>query len=240
MKEIEAMAARRNRRKHADYDDEGSPNQFEVTFQSKQSGVYNIYLFGLITDASQFIGAIEVMNRATEDDLVVVHLQTPGGSIDAADTFISAMRECDADVLVYATGGVHSAGTMILMHAPMFKLSKGFNALVHNGSVGTGGKFSDFKAASKAYEQQMEQVLRSTYEGFLEPKELDEMIAGKDFWLDSKSFSDRFNKRQEFLKVKYGDLLKALEAEQAEPEEEPVVVAAPAPKTRRKRASTTN
>lgn len=235
MKDIEAMQARRNKRKSADYDDDGSPGQFEVTYQPKQSGLYTIYIFGTIVDPSQFIGAIEVMNRASEDDLVVVHLQTPGGSIDATDTFISAMRDCEADVIVYASGGVHSAGTIILMNAPAFRLSRNFNALVHNGSVGTGGKFSDFKAAAKSYEQQMEGVLRSTYEGFLTPKELDEMIAGKDFWLDAKGFSDRFSARQEFLKEKYGDLLK--EAQVDAVEETPAPAPKPARKTRSKKTT---
>lgn len=222
MKDIEAMVARNAKRRRADYGDDEAPGEFAVTYQPRQSGLYNIYLFGAIVDPAQFIGAIEVMNRAGEDDIVIVHLQTPGGSIDATDTFISAMRDCEADVIVFASGGCHSAGTIILMNAPAFKLSRNFNALIHNGSTGAGGKFSDFKAMAKAQESMMEDVLRQTYEGFLTPKELDELIAGKDYWLNGKQFSERFNQRQEFLKAKYG--------QQAAPTEE--VEEAPAPPTK--------
>ncbi len=235
MKDIEAMASRKNARRKpaADYDDDRAPGMFEVTYQPKNCGVYNIYLFGVIADPNQFIGAIEVLNRATEDDLVVVHLQTDGGSIDATDTFISAMRECEADVLVQASGGVHSAGTIILMNAQMFQLSQNFNALIHNGSTGAGGKFSDFKAQAKASAELMERVLRQTYEGFLNEKELDDMLAGKDFWLDAKAFSDRFNARQLYLKAKH-----AVEKATVEDEPEKVPpVAKPARKTTRKRTA---
>lgn len=232
MKDLEAMAQRRNSKRKAEYDDD-TPGQFEVTYQPKHCGVYNIYLFGAIVDPAQFIGAIEVMSRATEDDLVIVNLQTPGGSVDATDTFISAMRECEADVIVKASGGVHSAGTIILMNAQMFQLSRNFNALVHNGSVGTGGKFSDFRIDAKFNTAKMEEMLRTTYEGFLNPKELDELIAGKDFWLDGKAFSERFTQRQEFLKAKYGDQVKQLTQELVE-EIESAPATKPARKTRKK------
>lgn len=204
MKDIEAGVLARRQKRRGDSGDDDDAAEFAVTCQPQTSFVYNIYLFGAIVDPNQFIGAIEVLNRATEDDVVFVHLQTPGGSIDATDTFLSAMRGCEADVIVRASGGVHSAGTIILMNAPSFQLSRNFNALIHNGSTGAGGKFSDFKAMAKAAESQMEDVLRQTYEGFLSPKELDDLIGGKDYWLDGKQFSERFNKRQEFLKAKYG------------------------------------
>jgi len=93
MKDIEAGIIARHNKRRADYEEEDAPGEFAVTYQPRQSGLYNIYLFGAIVDPRQFIGAIEVMARASEDDMVIVHLQTPGGSIDATDTFISAMRE---------------------------------------------------------------------------------------------------------------------------------------------------
>lgn len=207
-------------------DDDGSDDQFEVTFLPRNCGTYNIYLFGVIRSANQFIGAIEVLNRATEDDVVIIHLSTDGGDLDATDTFLSAMRECEGEILVKASGGVHSAGTIILMNSPQFTLSRDFNALIHNGATGAGGKFSDFKAMAKAATFQMDKVLRRTYEGFLAPKELDEMIEGKDVWLDGYGFCERFKARQEFLKARE-------EAAEAAAAEEPVA------KPARKRAKKT-
>jgi len=104
------------------------------------------------------------------------------------------------------------------MNAPAFKLSRNFNALIHNGSTGAGGKFSDFKAMAKAQETMMEDVLRHTYEGFLTPKELDDLIAGKDYWLDGKQFSQRFNNRQEVLQAKHEAAQRVAPAEE-DPEE---------------------
>lgn len=209
MKNTELLSKR-----SASWDNENENDGFEVTFTSRQSGRYNIYLFGVIESPRQFIGAIEVMHRATEDDEVIVHLSTDGGSADATDTFLSAMRECEGEVLVKASGGVHSAGTIILMNAPSFQLSRDFNCLIHNGSTGSGGKLSDFIAASKAQAGYMERLLSRTYEGFLDPSELDAMLAGKDFWLDAEQWMERYKRRQDFLKAKY-DAIEAAEAAKA-------------------------
>lgn len=175
---------------------------FEVTAERSQAMHFNIYLYGPIEDASQFIGAQEVLRHAGEGDVVELHLSTPGGSMDATDTFLQAMHECEGRVIVRATGGVHSCGSIILMHANEFTLSKNFNMLIHNGSTGAGGDLNKFAAAAKHSVEYMNKVMRETYEGFLTPEELDAMIEGKDFWLDGKEFMRRWGMRQEYFKAK--------------------------------------
>lgn len=112
---------------------------FDVTYTPIRAGVFNIYLFDVIQSARQFIYAIEALQAAGENDLVIIHLSTDGGSLDATDTFLTAMRDCPARIVVNASGGVHSAGTVILLEADEFTLSKNFNALLHNGACGSGG-----------------------------------------------------------------------------------------------------
>jgi ATP-dependent protease ClpP protease subunit len=172
---------------------------FPVTYTPMQAGVFNIYLFGVIEDATQFISAIEVMQQATENDVVYIHLSTDGGSLDATDTFLSAMRECQARVIVKASGGVHSAGTVILLHADEFFLSENFNALIHNGSCGSGGKFSDYVAHSKHTVRYFETVMHNTYQGFLTDEEITQLLNGTDFWMDADEFAERFNARNEII-----------------------------------------
>jgi ATP-dependent protease ClpP protease subunit len=182
------------------YNDDTS--QFPISFEPHRSGTYNIYLFGAIECPTQFIGAIEVMRMATENDTIVIHLQTCGGSLDATDTFIQAMRECEAPIVVRASGGVHSAGTMILLEADHFTLSENFSSLIHNGSTGSGGKFSDYKSETTFTTKWFERSLRETYEGFLTPSEIDDVIKGVDIWLDADEWMQRAHARNEYAKCK--------------------------------------
>lgn len=206
------LPSRRQPQPRADYD-EVFTEDFPVTYSPVKAGVFNIYLFGMIEHATQFISAIEVLSAASEADVVVIHLSTPGGSLDATDTFLAAMHECEARVIVRATGGVHSAGSVILLHADEFTLSENFNCLIHNGSTGAIGDFNKFIASAKHSQDYMENVMRSTYAGFLTEEELDQMIEGKDFWLGPEEFSERHDARNEYLKA----LVEELEAEEAEP-----------------------
>lgn len=179
------------------------PAPFRVGYTPSSRGRFDIYLYDEIVSATQFTAAIDAMMQASEGDVVVIHLSTNGGSMDATDTFIQAMRECQARVIVKASGGVHSAGTMILLNASEFTLSENFNSLIHNGSYGLGGKASDVKAQAAFTEKFMDKTARASYEGFLTPEEIQQMIDGKDFWLGPEEWMERHAKREEYLREKY-------------------------------------
>lgn len=177
-------------------------DEFPITYSPVKAGVYNIYLYGTIESSQQFIGAVEVLNAATENDIVVIHLQTNGGSLDATDTLLQAMSHTDGRVIVKASGGVHSSGTIILLHADEFTLSDNSNFLIHNGSTGTGGKYSDYKAETAYTLKHMEKVLRHTYTGFLSDAEMEDLLRGVDLWLGPEEFCERYNKRNQYFLAK--------------------------------------
>lgn len=173
---------------------------FPVTYTPVKAGVFNVYLFGPIFESTQFIAAIEALQAAGSDDTVVIHLSSPGGSLDATDTFLQAMNDCDGRVIVRATGGCHSAGSVILLHADEFTLSENFNCLIHNGACGAGGDFNKFVAQAKHSIDYMNKIMRKTYEGFLSPDEIEALVEGKDFWLDAAEFMRRWEARQEYFR----------------------------------------
>ena len=179
------------------------PEEFAVTYTPIRSGTFNIYLVDAIETPRQFLNAIEVLQTATEKDTVVIHLQTPGGSLDATDLFVQAMRECEGRILVKASGGVHSAGTVILLEADEFTLSENFNCLIHNGSCGVGGKYSDFKSQAKFTQEYMERVMHNTYKGFLSEEEIVALLEGKDFWFFAEEFGERFEARNALLRAEF-------------------------------------
>jgi ATP-dependent protease ClpP protease subunit len=221
--------------------------EFEVTVQPMHSLLYKIKLFGPIENTNQFNSALEAFERATPDDRVLIHLSTPGGNVDAADTFINSMNNCQAPVHIMATGGVHSAGTIILLAAESFSLSDNFYALLHNGSTGSYGKMSDYKAESRFSAEYMDNLMRKTYAGFLSDTEIEQLIEGKDFWMGPKEWCERADRRNELEAAQAGSPLEKLENAAMElealitkvkattPQVEEVEEEAPAPKPKRKR-----
>lgn len=201
--QIESRIGRpfRPHRPRADFE-YGYYSEFPVTYTPIRAGTFNLYLNGPIEDVSQFIGHIEAFQVAGENDIVNLHLSTPGGSMDATDTFLQAMHNCEARVIVHASGGCHSCGSIILLHADEYTLSENFNSLIHNGSAGAYGDYNKFVASAKHSAEYMSKVMRQTFEGFLAPDELEAMLDGKDFWLDRHEWVRRWNNRQELFKAK--------------------------------------
>lgn len=197
----------------AEYFSSGAMSEFLVTYTPIKAGVYNIYLFGEIESPNQFVSALEIMNNATPLDEVHLHLSTNGGCMDTTDTFITAMNRCEAKVVVSVTGSCMSAGTIILLNADEFCLSDNATFLLHNGSFGAGGKFSDVKAQTKHTVAYMEKILRKTYRHFLSELEIDQLIEGKDFWLDSTQFTERYEVRNNALYAEF-EAMQLAEAEE--------------------------
>src|SRR5512133_52627 len=84
------------------------PREFSVGFYPHKSGKYVVEIDGAIEHVSQFSTAIQILDLAKEDDEVEIRLSCcPGGSVDAGDSMIHAMRKCEAPIHIIATGGTH-------------------------------------------------------------------------------------------------------------------------------------
>lgn len=189
------------------YDHE--PTEFSVNFIPDRSGTYIIEIDGAIESPKQFSTAVQILGLAKEEDTVEMRItDCPGGSIGATDGFIHAIRKCQAHVHMVAAGGVHSAGSMILLEADSFELASGFNSLIHCGSGGSVGNMNELRVQNRFDEEFYVRKFKETYEGFLSVKELDDMLEGKDIWLDAQQWVDRAQFRSEYFKKKYEKALK--------------------------------
>lgn len=179
------------------------PKEFMVGYTPHRTGTYRIEVSGDIETVDQFSTAIQALEQAKEDDDVVVYLQTNGGSVDAGEAFIHALRKCAAPIHMVATGGVHSMGTHLLLEADSFELSSGFHALVHCGSDGAYGRVNEYHSKSAFDADFRVRQFKEAYEGMLSNKEIEDVLSGRDLWLDAANWADRAEKRSEYFRAKY-------------------------------------
>lgn len=179
----------------------GEPAPFQVSYVPSKSGTYYIDIYGPIESAAQFSDAITVLGLADEESEVVINLLTPGGVISATNALIHAIRKTKAHVHMVATEA-HSCGSLILLCADSFELAEGFYSLIHNGSTGYGGTYNEVKAGSEFTVKWMEKTFRDSYEGFIEPAELDDLLKGCDLYLDADAWLTRHIARNEYFQAK--------------------------------------
>lgn len=170
---------------------------FNVSAYQRSSIVYNIFIHDSIDSAEDFLDAITILNMADEDDEVFIHLSSPGGSVDATDTFLMEMNRCKAKVTVKATGTVASAATLILLSADAIEMSPYCNILFHSASFGYGGKTQDVVEYANFTKAQTEAMLSSFYEHFFTPEELHDILVNKkEYWMNAEEFDRRYAHRE--------------------------------------------
>lgn len=209
--------------KHSSYFSE-EPREYLVGFIPHKSGTYKIEIDCAIEEVSQFSTAIQVLDIAKEDDEIEIHLQCPGGNVDASGAFLHALYKCQAPVHVVATGGCHSAATHILLAADSFELSDNFNALIHNGSAGAYGNINEYHSKSDFDKEFIRKQYESIYQGFLSTQEFSDMMDGKNIWLDAKAWYDRSVARSAYYKAKVEEQQAAVIAEMEQKLEKPTKV----------------
>lgn len=163
--------------------------------------VYDVFLQGDINESEDFLEATLILSQAQENDVVNIHLNSCGGSLHAVDSLIHSMMKTDALVHVIATGQVASAATFVLLSGDSFEISQNCSIMMHNASYGTGGKASDIKAYVDHSEELIHRVINSYYKHFFTDKELEELFAGKEFYMFGEEFVERLSRRMEALEA---------------------------------------
>lgn len=155
-----------------------------------------------IESPTDVVAHVDTLRQLEEGDWVDMYVSGQGGCVSSVDLLLHEMQkamERGVSIHCICTGLVASAFSFIPLYSTSFELSEGFHALLHCGSAGVGGTLAEFKASSSFTTRYMETRLRDVYQGFLTDKEIQDMLEGKDMWLDSEEWIERFNKRNELL-----------------------------------------
>ena len=193
-------------------DDYQDTNRITVSYCPDKTGTFKINFHAPVISMEQITMGIEALEAAEEGDKVVISLQSCGGNVDVSGGFIHAMEKCKCPIHIVASGGVHSAGTHILLQADTFELARNFNSLIHNGSSGSFGNLNEYFVKSDFDRDFLYEYYKEIYSGFLTDKEFEEMWEGKNFWLDAEQWCDRAEARNEWFKKETEKFIKAAEA----------------------------
>lgn len=199
---------------------EGNKENLGFFVQTQVARQYTVTIDEPFIQPSYYRGIISMLMNATEADSVIFLLNSPGGMYSGLVALIEAVKMTDATTMAVLIGECASAASIFALHCDTVFVSDNATMLCHNISYGTGGKGSDILSHVQHVSKTSEKLLRGTYEHFLSPKEIDELLNGREIYLDSEEIKERLERKQKLLE----------EAEEVEevPEETPVK------KTRRK------
>lgn len=187
------------------------PNDGDKIPQYKQSIVVNIFHFYIIDeigDPRDFLDMINIIKTAEEHDTIFIYLNTPGGSLQTTIQILGAIQQCQGTVVTCLEGEVCSAGTLIFLTGDRHIVNQNCTFMIHNYSQWLGGKGNEVALRVKYSEQYFRKLAYDLYKGFLTDDEIESVMQGKDYWMDSEEVIARLNARNLNLEA----VAKALQA----------------------------
>ena len=184
---------------------------------SVSSIVHNKFEFNLdedIKEPSYYRSLIEVLNNATEQDLVVLNINSGGGMLDSAISIIDALRNTQANTLAWISGSAYSAAGLIALSCSNLEVGEFANLMCHNSQYGLGDYTTDIKDRAVFEHKMISKIMHSVYKHFLSVDEVEAVLSNKTIWMDADEIVERFTKVQEKLQQEFEADLEAFQKEQ--------------------------
>lgn len=149
------------------------------------------YITDQIDEPSLYNELCYKLKSASPAEVFTLYINTPGGIIDSAVMLIDAIKTSKAKVTAEISGTVASAGTIITLACDDVNVADHTSFMIHNYSAGAYGKGHELKARQTFIDNTLNASFKEFYKGFLTEQEMDEVIEGKDMWMDAEEVRAR-------------------------------------------------
>lgn len=183
-----------------------------TNFNVKSLGnLITVYIVGEIGSAENYLDCFDVIRNASEDDIVRININSPGGDLFTTIQFLRALSETPATTVASAEGCCMSAATMIFLSAQNYEISDHCLFMIHNYSgfsFGKGGEMYDQLVNERKWS---EKIIQKIYQDFLTEDEIKSVLNNKDLWMEGEEVMKR-------LKIKIDKLgLNAITSDDSQP-----------------------
>ena len=164
---------------------------FLYTSQQLSKIVHHFYISSIIEEPIKYVDMVFRIQTAGPEDIVYIHLNTPGGVLDTGVQIINAMKSTPAHVIAALEGEVASLGTMIFLAADEFVVHDNSSLMIHNYSGGVWGKGHEQIAALTSATKWMEDFMRRMYVPFMTEEEVQRILGGEDLYIHPPEIRER-------------------------------------------------
>jgi len=181
-----------------DSPDQPPEEDLKNAFRAPYGNVLSFYLSGSIEEPQAYSGWTHRIRSAQDTDLVMIFINSHGGSAAATLQLINAIKSTPAKVLVRVEGECMSAATMLLLAADMVEISDHSIFMFHNFSGGAWGKGAEMKAQVDFLQAWSTSLMEDVYAGFLSEGEIVAVLENKDIWMTAEEVRARLERKAEY------------------------------------------
>lgn len=158
-----------------------------------------------IGEPDEWSEEVSAIQNATENDIIHIYINSPGGNLFTTTELLSAMLQSKAHIITEITGEACSAGMLLFLAGHEFMVSDDASAMCHGasyGAYGTQGQVHDNVMHSTKH---LTKLAYKYYEGFLEPDEIERLLEGKEYWMEAEEIIERLEKRADYWEKKLAE-----------------------------------
>lgn len=161
------------------------------------SATHNFYIFGVVENLPDYVDMITILDLASEDDIINIFLNTPGGCLNTTLSILHAMFRTKATVITHADGQCASAGTLLFLAGQYHIVYPYANFMFHDGVEGYGGKVNENLKMITATSNLLRRLTRDLYSYILSDETIESILEGRDLYLDSDEMLKLLKEAQE-------------------------------------------
>lgn len=162
--------------------------------QTQVRKLHHFYLNQGVEQPDKYSEMVFIIQTAGPDDVVYIHLNTPGGNLNTGVQIVNAMKSTQAHVICGLEGEVASLGTIMFLAADEFIVHDNCMMMFHNYSGGVFGKGHEQIAALDATTKWIHNIMEELYVPFMTPEEFTRLVKGEDLYFQAPDIRKRLNK----------------------------------------------
>ena len=121
----------------------------------------DVQITGVIANIYQFLEVIQVLDAASEKDVIDIRLDTPGGCVFTTQALLERMNSCKATVTTVASGLVASAGTFLWFFSKNRRVEELATFMFHSSSHCDAGKPLAIHETSEKMVEYMDKTVKA-------------------------------------------------------------------------------
>ena len=178
---------------------EQSPNNIMVTQNTVNR--FDIRIMRDIEAPEHFVEELAAIDSAQAGDEIHLHLCTDGGSLHTALLIRKALMRTPAHTRAHIGPNCCSAGTVLALSCDEWEIDEFSTFMIHAATFGIFGKHNEVKGQYEFKEKWLPKVFDSVYTGFMSEEEIQQILAGKDFWFTADELNERLTYYAEYRKA---------------------------------------
>lgn len=160
--------------------------------QTLTQTIHHFYLYGEIEDdIEKYSDLLNILKTASEIDTVMIYINSEGGSMRMALQIINSMLSSACKTVTSLEGEAISAASMIFLAGEEYIVNDNCSFMIHTYSGGMRGKGNELFSQLEHVHANVKKVLHKFYSKILTEEELEQMIEGRDIWMDSDKLIER-------------------------------------------------